>query len=80
MTESSAFVQAFAPAWLGDRGGRPDYVQLAAFAACDPDGRLRASLGDPDLVAFLRSSAKPFQALALLRRDLDRQLGPGRRT
>ena len=35
-------------------------------AVLDPEGRLRASSGDPDLVTFFRSAAKPFQALPLL--------------
>jgi len=35
-------------------------------AAVAPDGRLIARLGDPKLVTFLRSSAKPFQALPLV--------------
>ena len=32
----------------------------------DSSGRLRYSVGDPDFVTFLRSSAKPFQALAVV--------------
>jgi L-asparaginase II len=37
------------------------------------DGRVELALGDPELVAFLRSSAKPIQALAVVRArpDLD---------
>src|SRR4051812_34684375 len=31
------------------------------------DGRVVASAGDPDLVTYLRSSSKPFQALPLAR-------------
>lgn len=35
-------------------------------AVVDADGGLRASSGDPDLVTFWRSSAKPFQAVAMV--------------
>src|ERR1044071_7692571 len=34
--------------------------------AVEPDGNIVASLGAPHNVTFLRSSAKPFQALPLL--------------
>lgn len=36
-------------------------------AVVDSDGRLRASVGDPELVTFFRSGAKPFQAAPLVR-------------
>jgi L-asparaginase II len=36
------------------------------IAAVDGDGRVVASLGEPETVTFLRSSAKPFQAFPLL--------------
>src|SRR4051812_27664383 len=35
-------------------------------AVVDGEGRLRACGGDPDLVAFFRSAAKPLQALPLV--------------
>jgi len=35
-------------------------------AVVDAEGRLRAFAGDPDQVTFLRSAAKPFQALPLV--------------
>ncbi|MBW3630082.1 MAG: asparaginase [Gemmatimonadetes bacterium] len=35
-------------------------------AVIDADGRLRASLGDPELTTFIRSAAKPFQALPVV--------------
>ena len=42
-------------------------------AVVDVDGQLRASLGNADLVTYLRSAAKPFQAAPLVRDDaLDR--------
>ncbi|HEX8150189.1 MAG TPA: asparaginase [Pyrinomonadaceae bacterium] len=36
------------------------------LAAVDGDGRLVASLGEPEAVTYLRSSAKPFQAVPIL--------------
>jgi L-asparaginase II len=36
------------------------------LAAVDGDGRLVASLGEPNTVTYLRSSGKPFQAVPLL--------------
>lgn len=48
------------------RGGIVECVHHGAIAVADAQGRLIASYGDPRLVTFLRSSAKPFQALPLI--------------
>jgi L-asparaginase II len=40
---------------------------MGSVAVCDPDGKLVASAGDPQRVAFARSSMKPFQASVSLR-------------
>lgn len=48
------------------RGGIVESVHHGAMAVADAQGRLVASYGDPRLVTFLRSSAKPFQALPLV--------------
>jgi L-asparaginase II len=45
------------------RGDTVESIHYGALAAVDIEGRLVASLGDPQSVTFLRSSAKPFQAL-----------------
>lgn len=45
------------------RGGIVESQHFGAVAVVDPRGRLVVSYGNPDLVTFLRSSAKPFQAL-----------------
>lgn len=45
------------------RGRLVESTHYGHIAVVDPDGRLLASCGDPQTVAFLRSSAKPFQAL-----------------
>jgi L-asparaginase II len=48
------------------RGGVVESVQLVHAVAWQ-DGSVVASAGDPELVTFFRSSAKPLQALPLLR-------------
>lgn len=45
------------------RGGLVESVHYGAVAVADRTGRLLAWCGDPDATTFLRSSAKPFQAL-----------------
>ena len=48
------------------RGGIPESVHRVHVAVTDVDGTLLASAGDPERVAFMRSSAKPIQALPLV--------------
>jgi L-asparaginase II len=48
------------------RGEVLESLHCGAAAVVDSAGRLLASVGDPDSVTFLRSSAKPFQALPLV--------------
>jgi L-asparaginase II len=55
-------VQSFVYAY---RGGLIENRHRLSLAIVDPAGKLLASSGDPQLRAHLRSSAKPFQALAL---------------
>ena len=50
------------------RGRLVESTHYGHIAVVDPDGRLLASYGDPRTVAFLRSSAKPFQALPFVER------------
>ena len=45
------------------RGNIVESVHYGSIAVVDSDGKLISSYGDPKMVAFLRSSAKPFQAL-----------------
>lgn len=45
------------------RGKVVEAVHYGSIAVVDSHGKLIASYGDPDTVAFLRSSAKPFQAI-----------------
>jgi len=48
------------------RGGIVESIHYGAIAVADSSGALHAWWGDAEIVAFLRSSAKPFQALPLL--------------
>jgi L-asparaginase II len=48
------------------RGPRVESRHELSVAVVDATGRLRASAGDPGLVAFARSAVKPFQAMALV--------------
>jgi L-asparaginase II len=49
------------------RGDVVESRHRVSAAAVDADGRLVAWTGDPDLVTFWRSCAKPFQVLPLIR-------------
>ena len=44
-------------------------------AVCDSHGELRAFAGDPGLVTYMRSAAKPFQALAIVREGVPDRYG-----
>jgi L-asparaginase II len=48
------------------RGGITESRHRGHIVAIEPNGNVIASLGSPHNVTFLRSSAKPFQALPLL--------------
>lgn len=54
---------SFNPVVEVTRGNIVESLHFGAAAVVDPDGRLVASIGDPDLTAFLRSASKPFQAM-----------------
>ena len=48
------------------RGGRTESAHRGSVAVVDEDGRVVASCGDAALPIYLRSAAKPFQAMPLL--------------
>lgn len=50
------------------RSGLEESVHLGHVVVCDAEGRVLASLGDPDRLVFARSSMKPLQAAVSLRR------------
>ena len=58
----------FAPLLELTRGRVIESIHLGAIAVVDSQGALLHSYGDPHTVAFLRSSAKPFQALPFVER------------
>ena len=45
------------------RGETVESIHYGAIAVVNPQNELVASYGDPEVVTFLRSSAKPFQAM-----------------
>jgi L-asparaginase II len=48
------------------RGAAVESVHRVSVAVVDPTGRHVATSGDPDVAAFLRSAAKPFQAMPIV--------------
>jgi L-asparaginase II len=56
----------YQPVYQYSRGGHPESLHYGAVAVVDSGGLLVAWHGDPEADPFLRSSAKPFQALPLL--------------
>ena len=58
--------QPFLPTVELTRGETPESLHYGVIAAADSAGNLIASYGDPNRVAFLRSAAKPFQALPFI--------------
>jgi len=50
------------------RGRIVESVHYGSIAVVDSNGKLISTYGDPQAVAFLRSSAKPFQALPFVER------------
>ncbi len=48
------------------RGSIVESVHYGSIAICNTSGDLVSSAGDPNAVTFLRSSAKPFQALTMV--------------
>lgn len=57
------------------RGAVRESVHRVHVAVIDSAGRLRASTGDPDLVTYFRSAAKPFQALPIVQDGAMDRLG-----
>lgn len=47
------------------RSGYVDLIHYGSVVVVDTDGKIAYSVGDPDRPAFLRSSAKPLQAIAV---------------
>jgi len=62
----AAAPNAFAPLAAITRGGLEESWHLGAVAVVEPGGGLIARAGDPRLETFVRSAAKPWQALPLV--------------
>jgi L-asparaginase II len=60
-----------------ERSGFVESRHLGVVAVADADGRLLATAGDPGLVVYLRSAAKPFQAMAVRALGVENELGLG---
>src|SRR2546427_247128 len=57
------------------RGGLVETRHVVHAAVVDATGRLLAHAGDPELVTFWRSGAKPFQALPLVQDGVVERFG-----
>ncbi len=51
---------------VATRGSLAESVHQVSLAVTDPDGRLVAFTGDPELVTYWRSASKPFQLYPLI--------------
>ena len=60
--------ERFLPLFEVTRGSIVELIHYGAIAIVDTNQKLLYSYGDPQTVAFLRSSAKPFQALPFVER------------
>ena len=60
--------ERFLPLLELTRGRVTESTHVGAIAIVDSNGKMLTSYGDPDTVAFLRSSAKPFQVLPFVER------------
>ncbi len=60
--------ERFLPMLELTRGRIVEAIHSGSIAVVDVSGKLIASYGDPQTVAFLRSSAKPFQVLPFVER------------
>ncbi len=67
--------ERFLPLFELTRGRIVESIHYGAIAVVDSHGKLLYSYGDPQTVAFLRSSAKPFQALPFFERQGPKTFG-----
>jgi L-asparaginase II len=56
----------YQPIYEFTRGSTVESIHYGAIAVVDVTGKMIASFGDPGAVTYLRSSAKPFQALPFI--------------
>ncbi len=65
----------YQPVFEVTRGRIVESLHFGAIAVVDASGRMLASYGDPQAVTYLRSTAKPFQALPFIEQDGHTQYG-----
>ena len=65
----------YIPALERTRGTRAESLHYAAAALVDSSGKLLAWIGNPQLDTFLRSAAKPFQAIPFIEQGGARTFG-----
>ena len=58
--------QGYLPLYHIIRGESIESIHFGMVVVVEPSGKLFARYGNPDSVSFLRSSAKPFQAIPLV--------------
>ena len=56
----------YSPIYEFTRGKTVELIHFGAVAVVDVKGNLIASYGDPNVVTFLRSTAKPFQVMPFI--------------
>jgi L-asparaginase II len=56
----------YLPLYHTIRGGTVESIHYGAIAVVDSSGNLIASYGNPSTISFLRSSAKPLQAISFI--------------
>ena len=65
----------YSPMYVLTRGETVESIHYGSAAVVAADGKLIAWYGNPNAVAFLRSTAKPFQALPFLENGGDAYYG-----
>jgi L-asparaginase II len=66
-----ASADAFVPVAVTDRSGHDESVHFGAVVGLAADGRIAVAAGDPAVLVYPRSAAKPMQAVAMVRLGLD---------
>jgi L-asparaginase II len=65
----------YKPIFEATRGDLVESIHSGAFAVVNNQGNQLASWGDPESVTYLRSSAKPFQAIPFMENKGDEYYG-----
>ncbi|MFD0715806.1 asparaginase [Paenibacillus sp. GCM10027626] len=68
-------MKGFIPLVEEYRGGTLENVHYGAVCVVNEQGELLLHAGDPEHMTFLRSAAKPFQAVPVMRRHIDEVYG-----